>query len=84
MAAPTPEELAEMFAPVNHDTATAHLYTSWTDADLYRAIQTPENAEDGERREVEIAEYVAELKSRAAKRAAQTVREAELREKYQI
>ncbi len=84
MEGPTPEELAEMFAPQNFDTADAHVYDSWTDNDLYRAIDSPENAEDGERREAEIAEYVAELKTRKAAREAQAAREAELRSKYQI
>ena len=52
----------------------------WTDADLYRAIDHPEHPGDA----AEIAEYVEELKSRAAKRDAQTSREAELRSKYKI
>lgn len=77
---PTPEELAEILAPQNFDTLSAHLFDSWTDADLYRAIDAPEHPGD----EAEIAEYVEELKKRKAAREALAVRSSELREKYQI
>jgi hypothetical protein len=66
------------------DTRSNHLFESWTDADLYRAIDAPENGEPGERQDEEIAEYVEELKKRKAAREALAARSAELREKYQI
>lgn len=66
------------------DTASNHVFESWTDADLFRAIDTPENGEPGEAQDREIAEYVAELQKRRDDRIAQAAREDELRAKYQI
>jgi hypothetical protein len=50
-------------------------YSSWTDDDLYRAIDADPDC---------AAEYVEELKERKAAREAQAARNDELRAKYQI
>lgn len=66
------------------DTRSNHLFDSWKDADLYRAIDLPENGEPGPAQEREIEEYVEELKRRHALRAAEAARRAELDRKYGI
>lgn len=68
----------------NFDTPGAHLFDSWKDADLYRAIDLPENGEPGEAQDREIAEYIEELKRRAATRAAEAQRRYDLNCKYGI
>ncbi len=92
MREPTPAELEELFAPrnfeqggpANYDTASNHIFDSWKDADLFRAIDAPENGEPGEAQDREVQEYVDELKRRGEARAAQAAREEHLRAKYQI
>lgn len=68
---------------MHHDTASAHLYESWTDADLYRAIASPEHPE-GAARDAEIAEYVAEIGYRIAGRAALLALEERVNRTYGI
>lgn len=67
----------------NFDTASAHQYDSWTDADLHRAIEHPEH-EGTAFAAAEIAEYVEELRSRNAARAAQAALEERNRDKYRL
>lgn len=66
------------------DTASAHIFESWTDKDLYRAIDAPEHPEPGEAHDNEIAEYVAELQKRVVERARLAARSAEIRRQYGI
>ncbi len=73
----------ETLASKSYDTASAHQYDSWRDADLYRAIANPEHPE-GPARDAEVAEYVAELKRRGEARAAQDELEQRLRSQYRI
>lgn len=84
---PTPAEIEAMFTlqncPATYDTASNHVFDSWTDKDLYRAIDAPEHPE-GPARDAEILEYVEELKKRKAEAERLAARSAELREKYQI
>lgn len=93
---PSPEELADIFRPEDQlsadpeamamvfDTLSNHLFDSWTDRDLYRAIDAPEYPEGHPKHEAEVLEYVDELKKRKAAREALAARSSELREKYQI
>jgi hypothetical protein len=62
------------------DTASNHLFDSWTDKDLYRAIDNPEHPGDG----AEIAEYVSELQKRVVERARLALRSAEIRRQHNI
>lgn len=64
--------------------ATRQTYESWTDRDLFRAIEMPEITEPGLARDAEIAEYVQELQLRKDARESESATEARLREKYQI
>lgn len=59
-------------------------FASWTDSDLYRAIELPEIKDPGSAQEAEIAEYVEELRKRKAVRQADAEREEALRSKYRI
>jgi hypothetical protein len=72
-------ETLETFSQI-FDTASAHLFDSWTDKDLYRAIDNPERPGD----EAEIAEYVEELKKRQAERERLAQRSAEIRKQHNI
>lgn len=72
------------FAAVMAVASQQSLFAHWTDADLYRAIDLPENGEPGEAQEREIAQYVEELRKRSTLRELQAQREAELREKYRL
>lgn len=69
---------------MNFDTASAHQFDSWTDNDLYRAIENPEIQEPGPARDAELTEYVEELRRRAAARAADAQRRHDLNVKYGI
>jgi hypothetical protein len=77
---PTPVEVARGYAAA-FDTAAMHQFESWTDADLYRAIDAePEGPGQAEA----IAEYVEELRARAAARARQAELEAMLQARYSL
>jgi hypothetical protein len=77
---PTSAELARGYAAA-FDTASMHQFESWTDADLYRAIKTePEGPGQAEA----IAEYVEELRARAAARARQAELEVMLKARYNL
>lgn len=67
---PKPPEQRE---PQNYDSPSAHQYDSWTDQDLYRAVELDPTC---------APEYVAELNARRAARAAQAELEARVNSQY--
>lgn len=73
-------EIARGFAAA-FDTATMHQFESWKDADLYRAIDTEP---EGPGQDAAIAEYVEELRARAAARARQEELETMLKARYNL
>lgn len=80
LPAPTQAELARGFEDA-YRAASMGNFSSWTDGDLYRAIETePEGPGHGPA----VAEYVGELRRRDAERAEAAAREARLRAKYQL
>ncbi len=60
---------------MNWDTPSHHGYSSWTDKELYIAVETDPACAD---------EYIAELQARAAERAAHALREKRVNEQYGI
>ena len=66
------------------DTLSNHVFGSWTDVDLYRAIDNPEIKTPGPAQDAEIAEYVEELRKRQGYREREANRREELREKYRL